>query len=103
MGSNFAIRYRFLDLKSNPEFKDLPEDYKNNLRAWYSYNSRLNQKQKEVKVPKALVPNLLLAGLFRDEEVDTRLGNYLASILERFADKKILAKIASDHVKRAIK
>ena len=62
MGSNFAIRYRFLDLKSNPEFKDLPEDYKNNLRAWYSYNSRLNQKQKEVKVPKALVPNLLLAG-----------------------------------------
>jgi len=45
----------------------------------------------EVKIPKALKPNLLLAGLFRDDEVDTRLGNYLASILEKFAEKKILA------------
>ena len=63
----------------------------------------MNQKHQEVKVPKALIPNLLLAGLFRDEEVDIRLGNYLASILERFADKKILAKIAGDHVKRSIK
>jgi hypothetical protein len=32
-----------------------------------------------------------------------RLGSYLGSILERFADKKVLAQIASDHVKKAIK
>jgi len=44
-----------------------------------------------------------LAGLFRDDDVDTRLGNYLASILEKNADKKILGQIAADHVKKAIK
>jgi hypothetical protein len=73
------------------------------LRAWYSYNRCLRYRVKETRIPKALKPNLLLAGLFRDEDVDTRLGNYLASILERFADKKILAQIASDHVKKAIR
>jgi hypothetical protein len=103
MGSNFSVRYRHLDLKSNPHFRDLSEEYRGNLRAWYSYNYRLNHKQQETKVPKALTTNLLLAGLFRDDEVDSRLGNYLASILERFADKKVLAKIASDHVRRAVK
>jgi hypothetical protein len=91
MGQNFTIRFRLLDLKSNSDFKDLPQDYKNNLRAWYSYNRGLNYKVKETKVPKPMNSNLLLAGLFRNEEVDMRLGNYLASILERFADKKILA------------
>ena len=72
-------------------FKDLPKDYKRNLNAWYAYNYKLLTKEQEVKIPKALTPNLLLAGLFRDDEVDTRLGNYFASILEKFADKKILA------------
>ena len=57
-----------------------------NLNAWYSYNYKANTKEQEVKIPKPQTPNLLLAGLFRDDEVDTRLGNYLASILERFAD-----------------
>ena len=91
MGKNFTIRFRLLDLKSNPDFKDLPPKYKNNLRAWYSDNRKLNYKVKEVKIPKPSNPNLLLAGLFRNEDVDTRTGNYLASILEKFADKKILA------------
>ena len=57
MGENFTIRYRFLDLKSHPDFKDLPQMYKNNLRAWYSYNRSLNYKEKEVKSPKELTPN----------------------------------------------
>ena len=61
------------------------------MRAWYSYNRRLIYQVKETRIPKALNPNLLIAGLFRNEDVDTRLGNYLASIVEKFADKKILA------------
>ena len=35
--------------------------------------------------------------------MDARLGHYLSSIIERRADKKILASIAADHVKKAIK
>ena len=46
---------------------------------------------------------MLLAGLFKDDEVDPRLCHHLASILEEFTEKKILAQIASDHVKKAIK
>ena len=78
-------------MRSNSKFKNLPRDYKKNLNAWYTYNYKLNTKEQDVKIPKALTPNLLLASLFRDDEVDERLGNYLASILEKFADKKILA------------
>ena len=78
-------------MRSNPNFKDLPRDYKKNLTASYSYNYKLNTKEHEVKISKPDVPNQLLAGLFRNYEVDTKLGNYLASILERFAEKKSLA------------
>ena len=91
MGKNFTIRYRLLDLKSNPDFKDLSQDYKNALRGWYNYNWGLNYKEKDIKIPKPLIPNLLLAGLFRDEEVDTKIGNYLASVLEKHTNENVLA------------
>lgn len=81
----------------------MAEDYWGSLRAYHNYNFKLNNKDKEPRIPKALNPNLLLAGLFRNEEVDPRLANYLASILEKFAAKNVLAQIASDHVKRAVK
>ena len=103
MGSNFTIRYRLLDLKSNPEFKDQPAAYKDALRNWYNYYYRLNSKPTEVKIPKILVPNQVLVGLFSYDEVDNRLGNYLASILENHADKKILVQIAADHVNKAVR
>ena len=76
---------------SNPDFKDLSRDYKKCLNSWYNYNYKQNNKDQEVRIPKDVTPNVLLAGLFKDDEVDYRLGNYLASILEKFADKKILA------------
>ena len=44
-----------------------------------------------------------MVGLFRDEDVDTRLGNYLASILENNVEKAILAQIAAEHVRKAVK
>ena len=91
MSSNFSVRYRHLDLRSNPEFKDQPPAYKDNLRAWYNYYYKLYTKEQDAKIPKPRNNNLLLAGLFRDDEVDTKLGHYLASILEKFADKKVLA------------
>ena len=96
------VRYRFLDLKSNADFKDLPQDYKSNVRAWYSYNWKLNHREKEYKVPKTLTPNLLLVGLFKDAEVDLKTAQHLASLLERFAEKPLLAQIASNHIKKAI-
>ena len=34
------------------------------------------------------------------DDVDLRLANYLASVLEKYADKKVLAQIAADHVKK---
>ena len=104
MGCNFSLRYKLLDVKSNPEFKDQTPAYKDSLRNWYNYYHRLQAKVPEVKIPKILVPNKVLVGLFRDEDVDTRLGNYLASILENNVDKAILAQIAAyEHVRKAVK
>ena len=91
MSSNFSIRFRLLGLATNPEFKDQSPAYKDNLRNWYNYYYRLNAKPAEVKIPKILVPNQVLVDLFRVEVVDTRLGNYLASILEKGATQNILA------------
>ena len=103
MGANFTIRYRFLDLKSNPEFRDQSQAYKDNLRNWYNYNWKQRNGDREVKIPKVLNPNEVLAGLFRDEDVDYRMGNYLAGIIEKYAEKHILASIAAEHVKKAVR
>ena len=38
-----------------------------------------------------MTPNLLLAGLFKDDELESKMANYLAGVLEKHADKSILA------------
>ena len=100
LGHNFTLKYGTLGLSTNPEFKKLPQNYKNNIRAWYSYNRTQVLNDKEARIPKATAPNMLLAGLFKKDDVDLRLANYLASVLEKYADKKVLAQIAADHVKK---
>ena len=42
MGQNFSIKYGFLDLRTNPDFKDHSQAYKDNLRAWYNYYYKLH-------------------------------------------------------------
>ena len=103
MSQSFSIRYRLLDVKDNPVFSGESKTYKDNLRAWYNYQYGLNGRPPEVRIPTVKFPNKVLTGLFRNDDVDTKLGNYLADILEKNAGKAILAEIAADHVKKAIR
>ena len=50
----------------------MAEDYWDSLRAYYNYNYKLNYKEKEGRVPKVLNPNMLLAGLYKEDELDQR-------------------------------
>ena len=53
-----------------------------------------------MRIPKTLVPNDVLVDLFKSN--DLRLVQHLASIIERFANPKILAHISTEYVKEAI-
>ena len=58
LAHNFTLKYEVLRLSTNPEFKKLPQNYKNNIKAWYSYNRSQVLKEKEARIPKATAPNM---------------------------------------------